>query len=182
MGFEERWKAGEIGSRECLEGQLRFVRIKRQPLSDYLSKIKIAPSFSKILSILKKYGIRPVIVSDNFSFMIRSILRNNGIKGIRVYSNEITFDNDKLIPTFPHTNKSCTICAHCKKNNMLRLNGRNKTTVYIGDGRSDICPAEEAGFVFAKGSLLEHFKKKKRSCVPFSDLDSLYHEIRRLER
>lgn len=175
--LEKAWKQGKIGSRECLAGQLKEVSITRAKLLKYLSKIKVDPYFIKLLKFFKTRGIRPVILSDSFHFIIRRILKNNRIKDIKIYCNTLSFFKDRLINSFPHTNKACFVCAHCKKNNLLRLSGSGKI-IYIGDGRSDLCPAKRADLVFAKGSLLKHFKKLKRKSIAFNDLGDVYRYLR----
>ena len=172
--FEKDWREGRIGSRECLQGQLRSVRINRQALSEYLSRIKIDPFFSKLIALLKDKGIKVIILSDNFSFILEHILRNNGTRGLEVYSNRLSFRKDRLIPSFPYLNRRCLRCGHCKTKHLQRKSLRSKIIVYIGDGLSDVCPAQKADLVFAKGSLLEYFKKNKRACLAFKDLRYIY--------
>ena len=181
MNFEKKWKKGQISSRQCLEGQLRSVRIKKKDFLVYLSLIKIDPRFYKFVSILKKEGMKPVIVSDSFTFIIRFILKNNGINGIKVYGNNLKFVNNKLIPSFPHSNRHCHLCAHCKRKTLSR-DVKEKVIIYIGDGHSDICPAEYSDLVFAKGTLLEHFRKTRRLCIGFNNIDDIYGYLKGLEQ
>ncbi len=182
--FEKSWKNGEIGSGACLKGQLRSVRATKQELFSYLSKIKIDPHFHNILEMLKREGLKPVILSDSFRPVIKYILENNGVKGVQIYANELKFSKNKLIPSFPHRNPQCSKCAHCKKKNLLKKDLRDKIIMNIGDGLSDICPAECSDFVFAKsaGSLLKHFRKTKRLCLSFNDLFDIYNYFRGLEK
>jgi 2,3-diketo-5-methylthio-1-phosphopentane phosphatase len=177
--FERQWKKGGIGSRACLKGQLAGVRLSRIDLLRYLSGIKIDPYFKKILVLLKSKKIPVKILSDNFSLIINVILRQNDICGIKVCSNRLKFSKNKLLLYFPHHNRACSYCAHCKKNNLLK-NGLKGRIIYIGDGRSDICPAQQADIVFAKDDLLKHFKKIRRGCIPFKDLKSVYAGLRRM--
>jgi 2-hydroxy-3-keto-5-methylthiopentenyl-1-phosphate phosphatase len=181
VGFERAWKRREIGSSDCLKGQLQSVRITKKDFLVYLSLIRIDPRFHKFIAILKKERMKPVIVSDSFSFIIKFILKNNGITGIRVYANTLKFSKDRLIPLFPHTNNQCRLCAHCKRNT-LKKDASDKVIIYIGDGRSDICPAEYSDLVFAKRSLLEHFRKTKRLCIGFNNLDDIYGYLKGLEK
>ena len=41
--------------------------------------------------------------------------------------------------------------------------------IYVGDGRSDICPAKEADIVMAKGVLLKYLRSHKLPCVEFNN-------------
>jgi len=172
--LEKAWRAGEIGSKECLEGQLRSIRITRDTLMQYLSKIKIDNYFPKLLTMLREKGTKPIVLSDSFSFIIENILRNNGIEGLKVYSNKMRFHKDRIVPLFPYTNKFCSGCANCKTKRLPSNGSRNKIVVYVGDGLSDICPAQNADFVFAKGNLLEYFTNAAKPCVPFEDLGDIY--------
>lgn len=180
--FEQDWKKGKIGSRVCLEGQLRSVRVSRKDLFAYLARIKIDPHFSELFAMLKREGLRPIILSDNFSLIVNFILKNNGICGVPVYANGLKFSKNRLIPNFPYFNHYCLTCAHCKKKNLLKKDIKNKIIMYVGDGLSDICPAEYADIVFAKGRLLEYFRKKRRLCVAFKNLEDIYEYFRGLEK
>ncbi len=173
--FEEAWKAGDVGSKECLKGQLRSVRATKQTISDYLATVPIDQHFKKLLSLLREAGIYPVILSDSFSFFINYILRHNDIHGISVFSNKIRFHEGRLIPSFPYTNSLCSHCAHCKTANFPNNSNTGKQTVYIGDGLSDVCPANHADIVFAKATLLDYFMKSKKLCLAFDDLGDIYN-------
>ena len=180
--FESAWQRGEINSRECLEGQLRSIRISKRNLLHYLSRIKVDRHIHKLFNLLIREGIKPVVLSDSFTFIIKSILLNSGIKAAKIYANRLNFCGNRLIPSFPYEHKHCASCAHCKKKNLLQRVFRDKIIVYIGDGLSDICPAECSDIVFAKGSLLKHFRRTKRLCLSFNTLDDIYKYFRRLEK
>jgi 2-hydroxy-3-keto-5-methylthiopentenyl-1-phosphate phosphatase len=175
VALENAWQRGEIGSKECLKGQMRSVRATKKDISRYLDKIRLDGHFQDLLELLKSRGIETAILSDSFSFFIDRILRNNGVRGIKLYSNRIRFQKNRVIPIFPHINRSCPTCAHCKKTSLVNGRGKNgRLNIYIGDRFSDICPAEHSNMVFAKGSLLEHFRKNSRKCIPFEDIGDIY--------
>lgn len=174
VALENAWQRGEIGSRECLKGQLRSVRATKNAISGYLDEIRLDGHFQDLLRLLKSKNIEIAILSDNFSFFIERILHNNGVCGVKLYSNRARFRKDRIIPVFPHINRSCSTCANCKKMHIFNAGGRDRFNIYIGDGPSDICPAQHSDAVFAKGSLLDHFTKTKRECIPFKDLGDIY--------
>ena len=171
VAYEESWAAGKIGSKECLEGQLRSLRVTKRKLSHYLSTIEIDPSFARLLELLKRKKISSVIVSDSFSFIIKEILRHSGVRKTKIYANKLNFRNDKLIPSFPYLNQDCSRCAHCKKRHIFEHS--DKITIYVGDGLSDICPAEHANVVFAKNGLLDHLRKRHMPCFEFKQLEDV---------
>jgi len=59
---------------------------------------------------------------------------------------------------FPYFGSICSTAGNCKTSHLLRR-GRPAGTrkVYVGDGRSDICPAQFCEILFAKGSLYQHY-------------------------
>jgi len=181
MAFEDSWKKGKIGSKDCLSGQLKSVRVNKSRLDSYLRKIKVDPYFKKIIALLEKDGVRPVILSDSFSYFIGSILRYNGIEGIKIFSNRIRLSGDRLIPAFPHQHTSCRICGNCKSNHLPHGRGAEKVVIYIGDGLSDLCPSKNSDIVFAKGNLKKFLLKEGKPFIPFGNLKSVYNILRRMD-
>ena len=176
--FENAWKKGRIGSRDCLSGQLKSVRVCKEGLDRYLSKIKVDPYFKKIIALLKRKRVSPVILSDSFSYFIKTILRNNGIGDIKIYSNRIRLTGDKLMPSFPHQHKNCRICGNCKSSHLPVNASDEKVIVYVGDGLSDLCPAKNSDIVFAKGSLKKYLIKEGKSFISFDSLKNVYNFMR----
>ena len=177
--LEEEWKKGSIGSRQCLDGQIRGINITGKVLDEYLKTIKIDPSFKEILKLCESRGIKKVILSDNFKYIISKILENNGIGALDIYCNSIEMDNGKLTPTFPHTGKDCGKCAHCKTSNLMANTGEDYSAIYIGDGLSDLCPSRKADLVFAKSTLKERLSAEKIPHVPFDNLSDVYNHLKR---
>lgn len=177
MSFESAWKRGEIGSKDCLKGQLKSVRVTRKILDGYLSKIKVDPYFKRMVGLLRKNGVEPVILSDSFSYFIRSILRNNEINGIRIFSNKVRISGERLIPSFPHQHPTCRTCGNCKSNHLPDQKAASKVVIYIGDGLSDLCPSKNSDIVFAKGNLKKYLLKEGKPFISFGSLKSVYNFI-----
>ncbi len=176
--LERAWREGRIGSLECLRGQLRSVRVTKPALATYLSTVPIDPSFKTLVGFFREQGVQPVILSDSFSFFIDEILRVHQITGVTVYSNDMQFSGARLYPAFPYAD-GCPRCAHCKKPHVLNSRAAEKTVLYIGDGLSDVCPAQHADLVFAKGSLLTYCRETDLPCVEFTDLGDVYRYLKR---
>jgi 2,3-diketo-5-methylthio-1-phosphopentane phosphatase len=178
---ETSWEAGEIGSRECLELQLSQVRVTVAALQDHLDSIKIDPAFHGIIDLLCAHNIEPVIVSDSFRLIIDRVLGNNGVKGLRILANELRLEGDQPVLAFPHFNAICSKCANCKTSHLVnRRRPAGTKKIYVGDGRSDICPAGFCEILFAKDSLLRHYQKIRKDCIPFEDLGTVYTNLQRL--
>jgi len=177
--LEKDWEDGKIGSHKCLKDQIRGLSITRPALDNYLSGIRLDPYFSKLVSILSGMKIKIVVLSDNFDYILKRILHNHGIRNLNIYSNKLNFKGGRLTPVFPYRNKKCNICAHCKSKNLLANVSHDSIIIYIGDGRSDICPSKYADIVFAKDSLLSYFQEKKLTCFSYKSLKDVYTSFKR---
>ncbi|MCX5696960.1 MAG: hypothetical protein NTU54_03145 [Candidatus Omnitrophica bacterium] len=89
------------------------------------------------------------------------------------FANRIGFDKDRLVPFFPHQHDACPCCANCKTRHLTKYSSAGNIVVYIGDGLSDTCAAQNASLVFAKGHLLEYLRKKGVSCTAFENLGDI---------
>lgn len=179
VNLEEKWKKGKIGSKECLQGQIKGIRITRKALDNYLSQIKLDPYFKKVINFLDSRNAKVIVLSDNFDYTLKRILKQNGVRNLKLYSNRVEFTKDKLRLYFPLGDKKCLVCAHCKRNSLLANTKNGSLVIYIGDGLSDTCPAQCADIVFAKGSLLKHFKKENLACIQYRTLKDVYRYFRR---
>jgi len=179
IDLERKWKRGDIGSRECLQGQVKGIRITKRNLDKYLAGVKLDPYFKRLIKFLNAEKIKTIVLSDNFDYILKRILSLNAIKGLKLYSNKLRFRQDRLIPGFPFTDKKCRKCAHCKLKNLLANSDTGSIIVYIGDGHSDVCPAKYADIVFAKEDLLSYYRGKKSGCLAFKSLKEVYDYFRR---
>jgi len=180
-GVEEEWSSGRIGSRECLERQFAQVRISAGDLQAYLRTIPVDPAFGPIVALLRSRGIEPVILSDSFTALIGPILAHQGIPPLPTRCNELRLDGDRPVVTFPYFHAICSRSGNCKCSHLLRRDRPAGTRkVYVGDGQSDICPANVCEILFAKGSLLAHYAPIRPDCIPFQSLATVHDHLRDL--
>lgn len=182
LDLEKDWKANRIGSRECLDGQVRGLRISKGSLEKYLKKVELDPYFKRLLKLLKERSVPVTILTDNFDMIVKKILKAKRITGLKVYSNKVTRSGERLVPSFPLTNKNHKKgCGHCKKATILDNVHRDMTTVYIGDGLSDVCPSKHADIVFAKGSLTRYLDREKVDYIPITGLKDVYLYFKKMQ-
>ncbi|MDD5128837.1 MAG: MtnX-like HAD-IB family phosphatase [Candidatus Omnitrophica bacterium] len=177
--LEKRWKSGRIGSKTCMEGQLRGMDLDKKSLDSYLPKIKLDPYFKELYKFLQSKKVKTVVLSDNFDYILNQILKINRIKKLKVLANKLSFSRGKAVTDYPFKNKDCQVCAHCKTKNLLDSSPKDSTIIYVGDGASDICPAKRAHLVFAKDSLLKYFKDNKLEHTVFHNLKEVFNQLKR---
>ncbi|MGB8166005.1 MAG: MtnX-like HAD-IB family phosphatase [Chthoniobacteraceae bacterium] len=169
--LEREWQAGRLSTRDCLDGQVRSLRVTWSELREHLRAVKLDPAFLPLLALLRQRGIEHMVVSDSFSVIIAEVFAQHGIADVPIFANELTFTGDRVIPHFPHSNPDHPACAHCKRLHLLARPAQ--PSIYVGDGRSDLCPALVADVVFAKDSLLRDLTARKVACRPITDLSGV---------
>ena len=151
---EADWVAGRIGSRECLSRQIDLVRASPTELQWFADGVAVDPEFADFVATGRALGLRMVIASDGFDFIISRVLKRIGVSLPVVSNRLLPIEQDRWRAEFPHFLDDCrSQSGNCK----CALFGINPpATILIGDGRSDYCPAALATLVFAKKSLATH--------------------------
>jgi 2-hydroxy-3-keto-5-methylthiopentenyl-1-phosphate phosphatase len=171
--LEKKWKSGKIGSKTCLEGQLRGMDLSKKSLDAYLPKIKLDPYFKPLYKFLLAKKVKTLVLSDNYDYILNRVFKINRINKLKVYANKLNFIKDKVVTDYPYKAKDCQICAHCKTKNLQAQAPKDSAIIYVGDGESDTCPAKHAQVIFAKDHLLRHLKENK------PDLDYMaFHNLK----
>ena len=169
---EADWQAGRIGSRECLSRQLATVRATDDDLDRLLADVPLDPGAARLFAVLAAAGVPAAVVSDGIDRFIAPLLARAGLGHVPVRSNGIVRDGPAMALTCPHASPDCrSAAAHCKCGSIAALTteGRDRH-VYVGDGRSDLCPARRADVVFANGVLAAALSAEGLPFVPFDTL------------
>ena len=171
---EERWKAGLIGSEACLREEFSLLDISDNDLNDFIDQVNIDPGFIPLITMLRQNHVPFAILSDGIEKFIRRILNRFNAGDIEIRANRIARKNQQLHLVCPHKAEFClSAAAHCKCSSARELHLDRRKTIYIGDGRSDICPARQADVVFAKGVLAQELAARRHAYIPYNSL----HEI-----
>ncbi|MGH8112007.1 MAG: MtnX-like HAD-IB family phosphatase [Rhodanobacteraceae bacterium] len=172
--LERDWRAGRIGSAECMAGQVALLDASRDEIDEHLASLRIDPAFPAFAEAVLAAGSTLRVVSDGLDYAIRAILSRCRLDDLPVLAN-------RLVQTGPRTWKldtpffdpHCRIgSGHCKCASAVREHNRHHRVLLIGDGASDYCPAGEADYVFAKHRLIEHCRHAgipHTSIVGFAD-------------
>ncbi|MBN2227559.1 MAG: MtnX-like HAD-IB family phosphatase [candidate division Zixibacteria bacterium] len=153
----ERWKAGEVSSRECLREEAAMMAVTEDEVYRFLDGFPLRKGAEEFYRTTARRGIPFYIVSDGADLYIDYILKKNGLQGITYYANHAFVRDGHFVIEFPYDNDGCARCGCCKGSRMREIIGSDRsayTVVFIGDGLSDICALPEADIVFARGDLL----------------------------
>jgi len=146
------WKTGKINSKECLEQECAITEVSRQELETFADEQDLDPDFPAFVNFCNEHQIEVEIASDGLDFYIERVLKKYKLQEtVTAKANHLVFTGEKKISAeFPYFIKGCGHCGNCKGLHVKMARQSNKKVVYIGDGLSDRCGAEEADIVFAK--------------------------------
>jgi 2,3-diketo-5-methylthio-1-phosphopentane phosphatase len=152
---ESEWRAGHIGSRECMKRQVELIRATPEELDTLCEEIPLDPHFPDLVALCRQKDIPVTVVSDGLDRTITRMLSRFDID-VPVLANKLIYLGDRRWTLeFPYADAGCEAGAgNCK---CLALTKKPHTLrILIGDGRSDFCASETADLVLAKSALVEH--------------------------
>lgn len=168
--IENDWKAGRIGSRECLVRQIDLVRASPAEFDAFIDALEIDPGFARFVNLAQGLGHAVAIVSDGLDRTIRSVLERHGID-VAYFANRLEWrGGDRWRLTFPHAKSDCaSLSGNCKC--AFAEGEPRQLKILVGDGRSDFCLAGRADLVLAKNSLLKHCRAAALPHIAFDNFD-----------
>jgi len=176
----QRWKDGQIGSRDCLVAECDLARATPEQVRAFALTREIDPHFKPFEKFCRDRSVDVIILSDGLDFYIDLLLEKYGLEHLSRFANHLEFRGDRLIPGFPYFELGCRQCGNCKGYHVRRYQRQGRTVIYIGDGFSDRCGVEEADHVFAKGDLLRYCQEQGIDHRPFDDFRDILKEVRTL--
>jgi len=169
--IEEKWQKGLIGSRRCLQEQFDLLRVSPEQLERTLDGIELDEGIFTLLELLESQHVPVMVISDSVDVFIRRILHRNGITKLTFRSNGMVHQDSRLKLQCSDDKTACRFeAAHCKCRTVEVAGDPKRRNIYIGDGRSDLCPARRADYVFAKGILAQCLEKES---IPFNRYSNL---------
>ncbi|MEW6703022.1 MAG: MtnX-like HAD-IB family phosphatase [Bacteroidota bacterium] len=180
----DEWLDQKINSVELWKLLCTTVKnFEEKKFDEFLNGIQIDAAFKKFVNYCQLEGFELRILSDGLDYYIQKILQREELGHLEVYSNQLTFDDNKnLIPVFPFKDEECTQCANCKRNHVLNFSCEEDYSFYIGDGSTDICPAQFCDFIFAKNSLLRHCEVNRITYFPYKTFDDVIKKLDDLKK
>jgi 2,3-diketo-5-methylthio-1-phosphopentane phosphatase len=153
----------------------------RAPLGEVLEWVhanaSIRPGFRELVELARARGWRVVVVSSGFRQLIEPMLERAGIQGLELVSNEVDPDPEGWRITFFDESR-CEVCGEACKRTTVRSMVDGGEVVYVGDGYSDRCAAEDADLVFARRGLAAYLAERG---VPFEPFDDFFQIAKKLE-
>jgi len=172
---------GNIGSRDAYTKIAALFHASRKEMVMYaLEHGHLDPTFHEFYGFCLHNNIDVKIVSDGLDFYIKAILEKNNLQEIQFFSNVARFHNNGNVTIeFPGSNDTCNECGNCKSNILEQYRLTYDSIIYIGNGYSDVCPAQKADMVFAKDILYEKCLENGRDCIHYENFDDIREYLER---
>jgi 2-hydroxy-3-keto-5-methylthiopentenyl-1-phosphate phosphatase len=177
LRIEEDWRAGRIGSRQCLAAQMALVTATRHEIDSLLDGVAIDEGFMALVDFCSAQGFPVHIVSDGFDYCIQRILGRPSLrhrtwpKGMQIVSSHLEPSGRHWRASFPSMGQGCEHgCATCKPAAMARLMDTSGPVIFVGDGLSDRYAAACANLVFAKDGLAAYCDEHAIAYTRFDNL------------
>ncbi len=177
-GLQRRYERGELGAWDYQLELFEGFAFSSSKLDAFLVGIELDPGASSLVAWCEGQGIPFRILSDGFDYNLKRLRAIHGV-AFSYSANHLVFENDRwrITPGGPNPDCGCET-GTCKRAiiEAYRRDHPGAYCIHIGDGRvSDLCGAEAADLVFAKGTLGEALRARGVHYQPFEDL----HRVRK---
>ena len=175
----QQWREQKIDAREMWQRQAAITSLSRKDLDAFARTQPIDPEFKPFVAYCSAHHIPITVVSDGMDAYIARILDHHGLGDLQIKSNRLVFAKEnRLRVDFPYYENGCGICANCKGVHLKKSRDQGFTTLYVGDGYSDLCAVPEADILFAKDDLLEYCRAHSISCIPYKSFADVLAELK----
>ncbi len=173
--LDARYASGELNAREVIAAQFTMIDATDDQIADFVRQhVKLREGFPEFVSHLRGLGYPVAIASEGLDIYIDPVLDENLVDYVNLFYNEATRDADgRLVPQYPHSDMECEDCGNCKSGLVKALQADGNYVVFIGNGRTDVCPAQYANIVFARDLLARKLQEEGRPFILFED----FHDI-----
>jgi 2-hydroxy-3-keto-5-methylthiopentenyl-1-phosphate phosphatase len=189
-GWEEglnRWRAGEINQSQLMEWDFALLPRKQAvEMREFaLEKAELRPGIRSLLELCSANDVPIEVVSNGMYFYIEAVLERESLSDLAFVAPIPTLvgpgPDAGSVVEFGDGVETCDRTGLCKCARARRLREGDRKVVFVGDGISDFCVAdEEADFVIARSSLLDHCVETGMAHSEFSDFDDVARELKLL--
>lgn len=160
--LEAAWEAGEIGSRECMKGQVALLNMSATELDAHLDALPIDPHFAAFVEAAQRRGMPVQVVSDGIDYAISRILGRHGLGNLTVMANHLVQTGERSWQLqSPHASAACVRASgNCKCERLAEQRPVHGKVLFVGDGSSDFCVSGKADFVLAKARLITYCQEQ----------------------
>ncbi len=141
------------------------------------AKATLRPYFKELRRHCQAGDIPLAIVTVGLDFYVEALLEREGLEDVPRYAVKTTFTPQGIGYEYPHPWDGngaspldvCRQWGTCKCSVLNRYRKQGYGIFYVGDGRSDFCPASIADHVFARSHLAQLCHENQVTHTEFED-------------
>ena len=145
----------------------------------------LRPYFKELWTYCRARAIPLAIVTVGLDFYVDALLEREGMEEIPRYAVKTSFSHNGISFEYPHpwdgsggsTMEVCSSWGNSKCSVLGKYRGMGHSIIYVGDGRSDYCPASIADRVYARGPLVRLCRENGIRFTEFQDFRELLRDL-----
>ena len=176
--LRNRSQQGLLSLKEYQEQAFNNVKASREAMKSLVkAKATLRPHFKPMWQYCQDMGIPLAIVTVGLDFYVDALLEREGLEAVPRYAVKTSFTPQGIVYEYPCTwdgsggsdLETCSQWGNCKCSVLTRYRKMGYSIFYVGDGRSDYCPASIADRIFARSHLARICSERQVSYNEFND-------------
>jgi len=169
----KQYQEGKITVGQFNTAAFAMIKADKQTLLKYMQdKLEVRSGFREMVDYCHSKDFRFVIVSNGMDFYIEKILSDIGMSDIEFFSARSLFHSGGVTVQYIGPDGS-PLGSDFKEAYVRLFLDEGYRIIYIGNGDSDVLPAQQCHHIFATGTLLERCQGKNIACTPFQDFNEV---------
>ena len=174
QGFRESFRNGTMNLRDYQEIAFNEIESSLDEMGNIISELAwLRSGFQELNKYCIANEIQLSIVTNGLEFYVNALLQKAQLRNIPSYSVGVTGPPKNLKYSYPYATEECWEWGNCKCKVLFEHRVGETKIIYAGDGRSDLCAAQQADFIFARSTLLEHCRHLGLPHLEFTD----FHDV-----
>ncbi|PKB65612.1 MAG: hypothetical protein BZY82_08030 [SAR202 cluster bacterium Io17-Chloro-G3] len=176
--LQQQFQAGTIRAKDYFERPFANVTTSKEEMQRHVKDQGVLrEGFVELAHICKTRDIYLAIVSHGLDFYVEALLEQAGLEWVPTYAVQTHFNSKGIQYEYRYTKEDCIEYGNCKCSIVDWYKKLGKTVYYVGDGISDLCPAQRADVVFARSRLLDECRIQGLPCKELRDFYDVIAEL-----
>ena len=179
LQIRERYLENSLTFKEYQEEAFSKLRASKDMLKEAVrEEATLRPYFKELWQVCFSRNIPLAILTIGLDFYVEALLEREGLEDVPVYAVGTRFLAGCIDFIYNYTREGCETLGNCKCVVLDRFKNRGHFIVYVGDGRSDFCPASKSDLVFARSYLADCCEEQNIDYVPFKDFKGVIQALK----
>jgi 2-hydroxy-3-keto-5-methylthiopentenyl-1-phosphate phosphatase len=144
-------------------------------------KIKVRAGFHELVDYCLGKDFRLVIVSNGLDFYIKAVLKELALENVEMHAAQASFHPEGMKVQYvgPDDKRLEDGFKEAYVKTFLKLGYR---IIYMGNGDSDVAPAQYAHHIFATGELLAYCRENNLKYKPFENFIDAVRDMEQMSQ